>query len=313
DIQVPNGGHNGDTPDTYRIKFRNSQFLVLVNRILAFLIAFVALQISNRRDTRPARPVAKCEPPLHQYIYCSLSNILSSWCQYEALKFVSFPTQVLSKACKIMPVMLMSQVIGGKKYRTVEYLFAISISIGMTIFLWNDHSVNGSSSHHHKLGADSSDSSSGHYYGGLAILALYLTFDSFTSNWQTVLFDRYKMSTLHMMAAVNFFSILLTSTSLVEQGDLAPAFRMVAHNGDLLADCVLLSVFSAAGQLFVFYTISTFGALVFVTIMTLRQAVAILLSCLVYGHALGAWGSLGIVVVFATLFAQIYWKSRSKR
>ena len=30
-----------------------------------------------------------------RYSYCSLSNILSSWCQYEALKYISFPTQVL--------------------------------------------------------------------------------------------------------------------------------------------------------------------------------------------------------------------------
>ena len=29
-----------------------------------------------------------------RYSYCSLSNILSSWCQYEALKYISFPTQV---------------------------------------------------------------------------------------------------------------------------------------------------------------------------------------------------------------------------
>ena len=33
--------------------------------------------------------------PFCRYSYCSLSNILSSWCQYEALKYISFPTQVL--------------------------------------------------------------------------------------------------------------------------------------------------------------------------------------------------------------------------
>ncbi len=32
--------------------------------------------------------------PLYKYSYCSFSNIISSWCQYEALKFISFPTQV---------------------------------------------------------------------------------------------------------------------------------------------------------------------------------------------------------------------------
>ena len=32
--------------------------------------------------------------PLYKFSYASFSNIMSSWFQYEALKFVSFPTQV---------------------------------------------------------------------------------------------------------------------------------------------------------------------------------------------------------------------------
>ena len=47
-------------------------------------------------------------------------------------------------------------------------------------------------------------------------------------------------------------------------------------------DCVILSICSAVGQLFIYYTISQFGAVVFIIIMTLRQALAILLSCIIY-------------------------------
>ena len=36
-------------------------------------------------------------------------------------------------------------------------------------------------------------------------------------------------------------------------------------------DCLVLSVCSAAGQLFIYYTIATFGPVVFVIIMTIRQ------------------------------------------
>jgi hypothetical protein len=36
-------------------------------------------------------------------------------------------------------------------------------------------------------------------------------------------------------------------------------------------DCLILSVCSAAGQLFIFYTIATFGPIVFVIVMTIRQ------------------------------------------
>lgn len=65
--------------------FKDSQFLVFVNRILAFLLAAVYLTC-----TRQPRHTA----PIYKYSYCSFSNIMSSWCQYEALKYVTFPTQV---------------------------------------------------------------------------------------------------------------------------------------------------------------------------------------------------------------------------
>ena len=65
--------------------FKDSQYLVFVNRILAFLLAAVYLAC-----TRQPRHTA----PIYKYSYCSFSNIMSSWCQYEALKYVTFPTQV---------------------------------------------------------------------------------------------------------------------------------------------------------------------------------------------------------------------------
>ncbi len=66
-------------------RFKDSQFLVFVNRILAFAFSGLYLLTTEQRLHRT---------PLYKYSYCSVSNTLSSWCQYEALKFISFPTQV---------------------------------------------------------------------------------------------------------------------------------------------------------------------------------------------------------------------------
>ncbi|KAI1289568.1 Adenosine 3'-phospho 5'-phosphosulfate transporter 1 [Halotydeus destructor] len=296
--------------ESHKIKFRDSQFLVLVNRVLALVFSALALIVINfRRKTPEAKRVrgAYVVAPLYEFVFCSLSNILSSWCQYEALKFVNFPTQVLSKACKIMPVMLMSQLVGGKKYKAHEYICALAISLGMTMFLLGNHQNLNSTAHH-----SVQDDSQYNLLDGLLVLALYLTFDSFTSNWQGKLFEKYKISTWQMMAAVNSYSIFLTSTSLAEQGELLPALSTVLSSFALTRDCILLSLFSAAGQLFVYYTIANFGALIFVTIMTLRQAFAIILSCIIYGHALHPLGFFGIFIVFSTMFTQLYWKANNK-
>jgi len=67
-------------------RFKNSQFLVFMNRIFAFFVAVLVIVVQRRHTAY--------QPPLYKYSYCSFSNIISSWCQYEALKFVSFPVQV---------------------------------------------------------------------------------------------------------------------------------------------------------------------------------------------------------------------------
>jgi len=46
-----------------------------------------------------------------------------------------------------------------------------------------------------------------------------------------------------------------------------------------------------AGQLFIVHTIKSFGPLLFAVIMTSRQFVSILLSCIIFSHPLskGQW------------------------
>lgn len=39
------------------------------------------------------------DAPLYKFAFSSVSNIVSSVSQYEALKYVSFPTQVVAKPC----------------------------------------------------------------------------------------------------------------------------------------------------------------------------------------------------------------------
>ncbi|CAL1540345.1 unnamed protein product [Lymnaea stagnalis] len=270
--------------------FKDSQFLVFINRILAFIMALVVIMVRKQ----PPHTA-----PLYKYSFSSFSNIMSSWCQYEALKFVSFPTQVLAKASKVIPVMLMGKVVSKKTYQYHEYVTAVMISMGLFMFLLTSGDVT-----RHK---DSVTTTS-----GLIMLIGYMLFDSFTSNWQGELFTQYKMSSIQMMAGVNLFSCLLTSVSLIEQGGFIDSAAFMLRHPDFIMDAVLLSICSASGQLFIFYTISQYGAVVFVIIMTVRQGFAILLSCLIYGHPVTAIGGFGIFILFVALFLRIYATQRQR-
>lgn len=267
-------------------QFKDSQFLVFVNRIMAFAVALLCIMAIKQ---------PRHKAPLYKYSYCSFSNILSSWCQYEALKFISFPTQVLAKASKIIPVMAMGWIISRKTYEKYEYAVAMLISSGMFLFLYGSPgSVSGS------------NSSTTTSFSGLILLIGYMSSDAFTSNWQKELYDTYKISPFQAMCGVNLFSCLLTSVSLLQQGAFFDSLVFMSQFPSFTFDCVILSFCSAFGQVFIYHTIKVFGPVVFTIIMTLRQAIAILLSCYLYGHVITVIGAMGVTVVFMAMFLNIY-------
>ncbi|CDW57491.1 adenosine 3' phospho 5' phosphosulfate [Trichuris trichiura] len=270
-------------------RFGDSEFLVFCNRIISFVLGFIAALLL-RRDTFFA--------PLHDFTYASVSNIVSSWCQYEALKFISFPTQMLGKSSKIVAVMLMGKLVQRRTYPVHEYLSAIVATVGIALFLLAGNGV----------APRRISSASETTWSGFALMVGYLTLDSFTSNWQNALFNKYNISSLQMMAGVNFFSCLLSLFALFTQEQLTNAVLFIAEHPGFLQDLIIVSLCSTIGQFFIFYTIAQFGALMFTILMTVRQASSILVSCLLYKHRIGPTGIFGVVLVFLAIFTNALWK-----
>jgi solute carrier family 35 (adenosine 3'-phospho 5'-phosphosulfate transporter), member B2 len=61
------------------------------------------------QDPRP-------QAPLYAYAAVSLSNVVATTCQYEALRYLTFPMQTLAKCAKMLPVMLWGAAINSKTY-----------------------------------------------------------------------------------------------------------------------------------------------------------------------------------------------------
>jgi len=271
------------------VNFHNSEFLVFMNRIIALAVAAFYIILTG----------PSWSGPFYRYSFSSLSNICSSWCQYEALKFVSFPTQVLGKASKMIPVMIMGKIISKKTYQKYEYVVAIMISVGVSMFLLST--------------ASDKHTSAETTLSGFILMIGYMGFDSFTANWQAKLFQEYKVSSMQMMFNVNSFSALLTVVPLIISGGLTYAIHFITEHPSFGTHILIISLTSATGQLFIFYTISEFGPLVFTIIMVTRQMFSILLSCILYQHYLTTNAVFGVFVVFAALFLQIYAKYRIRQ
>ena len=271
-------------------QFKESEFLVFMNRFSAMVLS--GLWILIRKHGRHGAP-------FYKFSFSSMSNILSSWCQYEALKYVSFPTQVLGKASKLIPVMLMGKIVSNKSYQYYEYIIASMISFGVSLFLLSV--------------ATGKHNSAQTSLSGFCLMLGYMLFDSFTSNWQSKLITEYRLTSVQVMFGTNIFSTLFTAVSLIQNGGMTLSLSFIYRHPDFGYHASAISIASAIGQVFIFYTIATFGPMVFTAIMVTRQMFSILLSCILYQHYLAPQAIFGIVIVFMALVLQMYAKWRLKR
>eukprot|EP01133_Synstelium_polycarpum_P010877 gene10877-12673_t len=261
------------------IYFTDSTFIVLSNRVFAAVVAIVIVLYRGEQ----IRNVA----PLYKYFGVSMSNFCATWCQYEALKYVNFPTQTLGKCGKMMPVMLVGTFLSGKKYSFKDYAIAVTITSGCMIFFMTGK-------------ISSKDDAQTPY--GLLLMAAYMFFDSFTSTFQEKMFKGYTMSTYDQMIYVNSCSAIISLVLLMLNGRLFPAIDFAMKYQGLLYDSTLLSVCASLGQMVIYFTIKEFGALIFSTIMVTRQVVSIVLSTIIYLHPLTNAQWIGALIVFGTLY-----------
>lgn len=107
--------------------FTYSYALVFTNRFWTLIMSgLLMLRLKPRRSQTTV---------IYEYSFPSISNMLSSWCQYEALRYVSFPATTLFKSFKLAPVMAMGKILGNKSYPQYDYVVALMIGVGCAMFM----------------------------------------------------------------------------------------------------------------------------------------------------------------------------------
>lgn len=263
--------------------FENSYGLVFMNRLLGLLLSYSLMVYFEI----PWYPTA-----LWEYSFPSVANMLSSWCQYEALRYVSFPVVMLAKATKMLPVMLVGKILNNKSYDSYEYISGAVVAFGLYLFMNAteklDLSTNVFGDPENVKGA----------ICGVFLLFLYLLFDSSTGQWQSRIFElNPKLSPLQMMFIMNTFSAVFSFITLVHEEQLSSALTFVYDHPKMLVHLFFFCLSNTVGQLFIFYTVKHFGALVFSIIMSLRILLSTLISCFLYSHPINEMGYLGIIIV----------------
>jgi len=238
----------------------------------------------------------------HRDIFVSgVSQMFAMAGSNEALRYVSYPTQVLGKSCKMVPVMAGGIVMAGKRYSMFEYFQVALITIGVCVF-----NLMGKKK---KKGEDS--------MLGLILIGFSLVMDAVTGGLQDKVKKRTKelnpeagekpVPTMHeSMLWTNFAGFLVACVLAVPTGQIVEGTKFCMRNPEVINAILVYSIASAVGQNFIYYTITQFNPLILTTVTTTRKIFTTIYS--VFRNpantlALGQWG--GCALVFVGLLLDI--------
>ena len=192
---------------------------------------------------------------------------------FAALSHISYPTMVLGKSCKLVPVMIMNVLLYRRKFAPHKYLVVTLVTIGITAFMGlGDASA--------KSGKQKGNAQSSLW--GIFLLLINLIIDGATNSTQDEIFARYRITGQQMMFWLNAWSTLLTSTLIVlplphipllnpasrsmvlGQSELQAALSFIRTHPDILKPLLEFSITGSLGQLFIFETLQHFGSLTLV-------------------------------------------------
>jgi len=245
----------------------------------------------------------------HKEIFNSgVSQMLAMAGSNEALRYVSFATQVLGKSCKMVPVMVGGLLLGGKSYTFVEYVQVIMITVGVCVF---------------NFGGKQKDGSAGDSMYGLLLIAFSLLMDAVTGGLQ----DKVKVSTKALnpghkdakptmhesMFWTNLSGFLVATGFAVATGHMSGGVAFCTKNPEVIKAIFIYSISSAVGQNFIYYTITQFNPLILTTVTTTRKIFSTVYSVLRNpSNSLDLLQWTGCAFVFLGLLFDIVDKALSK-
>lgn len=246
-------------------------------------------------------------PSRIMFFRAALSNTLASPFGYASLRYISYPLQLLAKSCKLVPVMLMGAIVGGKKYSKSEYFQVIMITVGVSLFSYKPSA---------KVPTEGGDDASIvaklaslRELHGLALVIINLMLDGYTNAEQDMINKRLpKLSSFFMMYRVNecaiyFHMLLLGSGYLLwgNESELSLALQFCREHPDVRYNIFAFCLCAAVGQVFIFWIIKEFGSLISVTVTITRKFFSILLSIYKFNHRVTEYQWVGMFAVFLGL------------
>ncbi|XP_052012636.1 adenosine 3'-phospho 5'-phosphosulfate transporter 2 isoform X2 [Apodemus sylvaticus] len=262
-------------------------YLTLVQFAFYSIFGLIELQLTQDKRRRI---------PGKTYMIIAFLTVGTMGLSNTSLGYLNYPTQVIFKCCKLIPVMLGGVFIQGKRYNLADVSAAVCMSLGLIWFTLADSTI-----------------APNFNLTGVMLISLALCADAVIGNVQEKAMKLHNASNSEMVLysySIGFGYILL---GLSCTSGLGPAVAFCSKNPvRTYGYAFLFSLTGYFGISFVLALIKIFGALLAVTVTTGRKAMTIVLSFLFFAKPFTfqyVWS--GLLVVLG-IFLNVYSKNMDK-
>ncbi|XP_070494692.1 solute carrier family 35 member B1 homolog [Chironomus tepperi] len=226
----------------------------------------------------------KNETPQKYFAMPAIFFVLAPVFSNMALKWVSYPTQVIGKASKPIIVMILGVLIGRKSYRAQKYVSVIFIIFGVIMFSFKPNSE---------------ESNNENLLYGNSLIGLSLLMDGFLGALQDRMRSISKPTTLNLMLFMNAWSSLYLIFPLIITNEGIDFIYFCLTHPKIIIDLSVTVTVGTIGQFFIAQMISNFGALPLSLVMTVRKFLTVFLSVIIFGNELSIiqWIAAGIIFI----------------
>ncbi|VVC96339.1 adenosine 3'-phospho 5'-phosphosulfate transporter 2 [Leptidea sinapis] len=252
-----------------------SLYITFVQFLITMSLSYVESLIRN--------PI-KRKVPVRTYAILAALTLGTMSLSNLALSYLNYPTQLIFKSCKLIPVMIGSIIILGKRYCFLDYIAAVLMCIGLTMFTLAD-----------------SKTSPNFDFIGVVVISMALLCDAIIGNVQEkamkqfnatnneVVFYSYAIASIYLLFITGFSGILTDGYNYC-----------LMESVTIYSNIFFLSVCGYMGLQAVLTLVRICGATVAVTVTTMRKALSIIISFLLFSKPFVfqyAWS--GLLVVLA--------------
>ncbi|XP_072008664.1 adenosine 3'-phospho 5'-phosphosulfate transporter 2 isoform X2 [Engystomops pustulosus] len=232
-------------------------YLTLVQFGFYSVFGLVELQLTQDKRRRI---------PAKTYMIIAVLTVGTMGLSNTSLGYLNYPTQVIFKCCKLIPVMIGGVFIQGKRYNAADVSAALCMSAGLIWFTLADSTV-----------------APNFNVTGVLLISLALCADAVIGNVQEKAMKLHNGSNSEMVLYSYSIGFVYILVGLAITSGLTPAISFCSKFPfQTYGYAFFFSLTGYFGISFVLALIKVFGALVAVTVTTGRKAMTIVLSFLFF-------------------------------